>query len=181
MLDAALTYIAAGLSVIPIDPQTKRPYSGLLPTVDGRRSWKPFQERIASEHEIRKWFSRPRINIGIVCGAVSGGLIVLDFDVHADTVYPQFLKHCPWAVELPVVKTGKGYHLYLRTDAPEGNQDLAKDRAGHVLIQTRGEGGYVLAPPSIHPSGARYEVLNGSLTNIPAFTRGLAGSRALVR
>ena len=44
-------------------------------------SWEEYQRRIATDEELRRWFSDGRqTNIGIVCGKVSGNLVVVDFD-----------------------------------------------------------------------------------------------------
>jgi hypothetical protein len=109
--------------------------------------------------------------VAIVTGAVSGGLTVLDFDAPAlfapwvEQVQPQ----APALVStLPVVQTPSGgYHVYLRcAGVVQGNQKLAVDPARpggkYTLIETRGEGGYVLAPPS-----TGYTLLQGDLTAIP--------------
>jgi hypothetical protein len=179
MLDDAMRYLAAGLSVIPIDPRTKRPFFRLLPQVCDlprekpvrtRGIWKPFQERPAGPEWLEYWFTRPfPVNIGIVCGKVSGGLLVLDFDTDAERVYPLWQARWPNAAKCPVVKTGKGYHAYLRCPRLAGNQNLAVAGSGEILVQTRGEGGYVVAPPSVHPSGKRYELIHGTFTHIPTY------------
>lgn len=185
MLETALRYVAAGLSVIPIDPRTKRPYFRLLPQVceyprtgtgyqHGKGIWKPFQERPASADLVRYWFDRKTmVNIGIVCGAVSGGLLVLDFDTDAEHIYRLWRARVGERIAdvLPTVRTGKGYHVYVRYRNPGGNVNLAErviDGQTYVpLIQTRGEGGFVVAPPSRHPNGKYYEVIHGRLDAIP--------------
>jgi len=68
-----------------------------------------------------------------------------------------------------------GFHIYYRcSDGVEGNQKLAqrKDSNGKLktLIETRGEGGYVLAPGSpktCHPLRKSYKLLEGDLAKIP--------------
>ena len=69
-LAAARRYRAAGLSVIPLRPREKVPAC----------PWKPYAQRLPTDEELVHWFSDDSNNIGIVCGAVSGGLVVLDFD-----------------------------------------------------------------------------------------------------
>ncbi len=172
MLDHALRYRAAGLSIIPIDPRTKRPFFGMLPQerVNGevKRVWTPFQREIADEATVRRWFGRGDANIGIVAGAVSGGLLVLDFDTDAERTYAAWCTaYGSGAQDFPTVKTAKGYHVYARCEQPGGNRNLALSINGSVLIQTRGEGGYVVAPPSVHPSGHIYELIYGDFATIP--------------
>jgi len=66
----ATLYLSKGLSIIPLKPRSKEP---LMP-------WKEFQDRLASDKEVEEWFSGSENNIGIVCGSISGNLIVIDFD-----------------------------------------------------------------------------------------------------
>jgi hypothetical protein len=152
ILRAAIAYAAAGLSVIPIAGDKR-------PVMD----WKPYQSRAAAPAEITAWFGQRRYpNLGLVCGRVSGGLLVLDFDHQAADTYRLWREQAaPLSYRLPVVATGKGLHVYLRTAEPPGNRKLAVDQEKRPLIETRGEGGYVLAPPSRHPSGKLYGWLRG--------------------
>jgi hypothetical protein len=152
----AQNYLNAGLSVIPITYKGKRPIT----------KWEQYQTSQPAMIEVLRWF-KPRRNLAIVGGAVSGGLLIIDFDHDADRIFPEWKRKVGQVADrLPVVKTAKGYHVYLRCDDPGPNQKIARNST-HVYIETRGEGGYVLAPPSVHPSGARYELINGDLTDIP--------------
>ncbi|KAB8142948.1 DUF927 domain-containing protein [Chloroflexia bacterium SDU3-3] len=185
--EIAQGYTAAGLSVIPILRGTKAPHPELLPKEwddekqQPRATWKPFQERRAYPQELKRWFSGTDAGIGIVGGAVSGGLVVIDLEsvaladqwraIAADLVSADLLDR------LPVVATGKGKHVYFRMPDPIGNRKLAKV-GKTILAETRGEGGYVLAPPSVHPTGAIYEWCAGDPDAIPMLT--LAEATALI-
>ncbi len=151
-LKAARYARAAGLSVIPV-AGNKKPLC----------AWKPFQLEPATMEQIRDWFGRqPRINLGIVCGQVSDGLLVLDFDHEAATTYLAWRSAVgELGKKLPAVRTGKGLHVYLRAAEVGGNRKLAQDGAGRVLFETRGQGGYVIAPPSWHASGREYRWIQG--------------------
>ena len=168
VLEAALEYIAAGLSVIPIRGDgTKRP------ALD---TWKPYQTRIPNEEEVRDWFD-DRDDLGLAILA-SGGLEVLDFDE------PDLFQ--PWAAlvqeaapgvlaKLPSVHTPSGgRHVYYRCENFAGSMKLARDENGKTLIETRGDGAYVLAPPSppqCHTANKPYELAEGpSLIHVPLIT-----------
>lgn len=75
VLQKALAYVAADLSVVPTVKETKAP---------ALKEWKTFQRRLPTIAEIRQWFRQPDKSIGIVTGEVSGHLEMLDFDCHAE-------------------------------------------------------------------------------------------------
>ena len=176
MLSAARAYVAAGLSVIPIAPGTKEPAHALLPRVYDaeagreRPTWRPFQERLPTDDELERWFGRTDAGVGIATGKVSGGLVVLD--IETVELYDRWrtnalaLLDAPLLDSLPVIATGEGRHVYLRMREPEGNRKLAKEN-GETLAETRGQGGYVLVPPTLHPLGVPYRLLSGDLSAIP--------------
>ena len=86
----------AAISVIPIARDgTKAPDASLLPrewdedTAQHKATWKPFQREAATEAQARQWWGGQRPpGIGAVCGAVLGGLEVIDFDRQADEFFP---------------------------------------------------------------------------------------------
>lgn len=108
---------------------------------------------------ITKWWKRnPNANIGIACGQVSGGLLVIDLDERENGVSGFDSLH-EWESangELPETArtiTGKGgSHILYRVDHKENNRVDLLDG-----IDVRSDGGYIVAPPSIHPNGNRYE------------------------
>lgn len=175
VLDAAKLYAAFGLSVIPVRADGSKAPVG---------SWKEFQTRPATEQEIEKMF-RGECGLAIVCGSVSGNLEVLDFDSPehfefwrelVEEIAPELLER------LVAVQTPRGgKHLYYRCDEAEGNQKLAQVQSQNesgkpkleTLIETRGEGGYIIAPPSpaaCHPDNKSYFLLNGGFTDVPQIT-----------
>ncbi len=176
-LPKALAYRAAGLSVVPV-------------RCDGSKApacrWEPYQREPASEAQIRKWFGGAKPpGVAVVGGAVSGGLECLDFDAEADSVFPAWCAlveaEAPGLVaRLSVARTPKpGYHVRYRVpDLPEipGNTKLATDPAAapdeRCLIETRGEGGYAVAPGSpaeVHKTGRPYVHHSGPpLENVQA-------------
>lgn len=160
VLRVALEYIQRGWSVVPVS-RSKR---SIVP-------WKAYQRRIATSEEVHGWFDRPEPpNVAIVLGAVSGGLAARDFDTEAS--WRAFLTlHADLAAELPVVQTARGTHLYFTAPGPVNTRKL-KDG------ELRGEGGYVVAPPSVHETGIVYSWINEPtdlipIVNLEVFTGGV--------
>ena len=172
MKQEALHLFESGLSVIPID-EKKVPIG----------SWKKnMTEKIEPNGNFAQAYG-----IGIVCGAISGNIEVIDIDLKYDvtgtlfndykqliaSINPDLLR------KLTVQKTmSGGYHFIYNCPQIAGNQKLAlrptteqekldnpKDKV-RVLIETRGQGGYVACAPT-----PNYEVVFGSLTNIQTITK----------
>ncbi len=142
---AAEEYLARGWSIIPLLPREKRP---LLP-------WAEFQERPPTRDEVQAWFRRwPEANVAIVTGARSG-LVVLDIDVPhggANSLTRLQAEHGDLPLTVEALTGGGGRHLYFAH--PGG---MVHNRVGiEPGIDLRGDGGYIVAPPSVHPSGTRY-------------------------
>ncbi len=139
LVESALAYARLGWSVIPVQPR------GKVPLV----SWTEFQLRRAGENEVRAWWQRwPDANVGVVTGAQSG-LIVVDIDgpTGEQSVNDEA------SMNTVECRTGRGRHLYFaHPGARVGSR--AGVRPG---VDVRGDGGYVVAPPSIHASGRPYE------------------------
>src|SRR5437762_2558050 len=106
ILNAALAYQQIGFSVLPL--KGKRPAC---------TDWKQYQQTAASEKEIRTWHQEGLLqNIGVVCGAVSNNLVVLDLD--GAPGYPAFAATFPALAETYTVTTGGsiGKHVYWRVE-----------------------------------------------------------------
>jgi hypothetical protein len=126
-----------GFSVIPL--------SGKKPTI----KWAEYQRRKPTEEELKEWFlNGDNHNVGIVTGKISG-IVVVDFDTEKALEVAQE-HNFP---ETPIVRTGRGCHFYFKyRDGIRNSQKMGNS------IHLRGEGGYVVAPPSIHPkTQAEYE------------------------
>ncbi len=144
---AAIAYAIEGISVIPL--------AGKKPTV----YWKPYQQRRADVMEIHRWnMNRLLHNVGIVCGAVSGNLVVIDLD--GDQAVALYERTFPALLETFTVRTGSGHgkHIYYYVDDLPPTTRIM-DSAG-ANFELRANGCYVVAPPSIHPdTGQQYRVL----------------------
>jgi hypothetical protein len=134
VLDAALKAAQLGWHVFPVEPRGKRPLV----------KWR--DESTTDPVRLTSWWEAwPDANIGIDTG--KSDLLVVDVDPGGQLPF-----------ELPAtleVTTGRGRHLYYAGHDGIGNS--ASKLAPNV--DTRGDGGYVLGPGSVHPSGATYEVV----------------------
>jgi hypothetical protein len=153
-LETARAFLARGLSVIPIP----RPRPGVPPNTpgDGKTAaikWKDYQTRRPTDDELVAWFGGEPMNLAVVTGEVSG-LVVIDADDGDALAWcTRELPPTPWQS-----KTGKGVHLWY--DRPPGvrvpNRVRIETREGRWALDVRGDGGYVIAPPSVHANGAVY-------------------------
>lgn len=125
-----------GFSVFPVPLREKR----------SRISWKQFQKRSPTAVELAVW-SKSESNAAIATGRISG-IVVLDTDSPEAEAE---VARCGLP-ETPVAKTDKGHHYYFKHPGFEV-RNFARKIAGCDL---RGDGGYVIAPGSIHPSGTIY-------------------------
>lgn len=115
--------------------------------------------------------------MAVVGGKVSGNLEILDFDepVLFEPWRELVGEVCPGLVER-LVQTqtpSGGFHLFYQCEDVEGNQKLAQavreDGRPTTLIETRGEGGYAIVPPSpaaCHEDGRPYVLLRGNLAQV---------------
>lgn len=147
LADAAPAYARRGWPVFPIQVRGKAPL-----TEDG------FKAATTDEDQITAWWSRwPTANIGLVPGRA--GLIVLDIDgpEGEDTAQRLGLLAEPTLT----IATARGMHLYFRHPGGHiGNRRLAPG------LDVRADAGYVLLPPSVHPSGAKYKRVLGTIADI---------------
>lgn len=142
---AAWQYLRLGWVVLPVAAAAKRPLI----------QWQMLQHRHPSEAEVRYWFARwPDANIGLVTGVVSG-LVVLDVDpAHGGELSLRRLQaeHAPFPPTPEVVTGGGGRHFYFAHPVAPVRNAVAVAPG----LDIRGDGGYVVAPPSLHASGRRY-------------------------
>lgn len=165
LLNAALLYASKGIYVFPLKPKEKYPI-----TPNG------FKNASINETQIKKWWNEnPNANIGIATGSGYSNLMVLDIDQgngkqglstfnELNKMYEDFTT-LTWRA-----RSGNGgIHYYYKLSK---GQDI-KNSTGKIGkdIDIRGNGGYIVAPPSIHPNGKAYEWLefeNVNLSNVPS-------------
>ena len=150
LLDAALAAHALGLHPIPVTPGAKHP-----PLI----KWTSYQTRQPTVQEITQWWNTwPRANVAILTGT-SGGIDVIDFDVDKDGNLPTWPGTEHFLSTECVVQTPRGGRHYYFRHTPGIKNSTGKLAPG---VDVRGEGGYVLIPPSI-VDVKPYETAIGSL------------------
>lgn len=145
--EAARLYARLGWSAIPL--------RGKVPAV----KWKAYQSRRASPEDISGWARRGLFqNVGLVCGPISGGLIVLDLD--GERAYAAFAARFPNLARTYTVASGGGHgrHVYLAADRVPPSTRAIGTPIGN--LELRAAGCQVAAPPSRHPvTGRPYRVV----------------------
>lgn len=148
MLATAKKWINQGIAVIPCYYRQKSPRLA---------KWQLYQKQLPTDIELKKWFQRRYVNMAVVTGWQN--LTVIDFDDMR-----QYFRWCAWAKETGGkawlvaslslrALTASGVHIYTITANATRN---AKFKGGDI----RANGGYVVAPPSVHPSGLAYRWIN---------------------
>lgn len=149
LIQAALLYARCGWPVLPIRPRAKLPL-----TAHG------LKDASCDLEQVEAWWRRwPDANVAIRTGArpAGAGLVVLDVDgPEGEASLDARSKDLgSWPATLEQ-RTGSGAGrqlLYALAPDQRGLQSAKRLGAG---LDTRGEGGYVLLPPSVHPSGGVY-------------------------
>lgn len=149
MLNEVLKLKSKGISVIPT-------WGKLAPNKDQAKrpmvSWQEYQKRHATQDELIKWFDRrgQLPNVAVITGSISQ-LIVLDIDgTQGEKSIKKFNLPFTWTV-----KTRRGRHFYFRWSPVLAS--LITTKVGVLPgVDVRGEGGYVVAPPSLGYDGTPY-------------------------
>jgi len=144
-LDAALGYAGMDIAVFPCEPGRKKPACA-----------NGFHDATTDKATIRAWWTQnPRANVAMATGKASG-LFVVDVDpCHGgdESLTDLEAKHGPLPETAEVLTGGGGRHIFIAH--PGGHVPCSQ---GEVApgIDIKGDGGYVVLPPSIHPNGKAY-------------------------
>lgn len=140
---SALKYAENGWHVFPLLPR------GKFPLIKGGGGF------LAATTDLvivgAWWKQQPHANIGLWPG--QSGLVVIDLDgPEGEATARELGLLSEPTLECRTGREDGGRHLYFkRPDFPVGNASIGKK------IDVRGDAGYVILPPSIHPSGRKYE------------------------
>lgn len=150
LIDSALNYAKKGLAVFPLIPKDKKPL-----TANG------FKDATTDPDKINEWWTiHPNANIGIATGQISGGIVAIDMDIDKEKGKDGYHNFMEWCKENYIMLpdswlsiTGRGgYHLIYKSLIP------VPSKIGWLEdVDIRADGGYIVAPPSVHPNGTCYE------------------------
>ncbi len=160
-LNAALSYAKLGLPVLPLHTINQKGYCtcgmGKDCSSPGKhpKTKNGLKDASTDIEQIKKWWPKESglpSNIGIVTGGKSGLVVVdVDGDEGFEALGAGRVKDLK-DESVPCVRTGRGYHFFFKSNT------LIKTKPGFVnKVDIKAAGGYVVAPPSLHISGRRYE------------------------
>jgi hypothetical protein len=163
-IQAALGYAREGIKVFPLCWPDKNGNCSCGKNHAGRDVGKVpltnhgLNDGTAEEITIRNWWTQnPNANIGLVCGRGSG-VFVVDVDAKAGGIESLAALESKYEKldTRKILTGGGGFHFYFKY--PNAVEIRNKPNiGGYSGIETRGAGGYVVAPPSLHRSGKRYQ------------------------
>ena len=141
----AVAYAQKGWFVLPLKKQSKEPCKFL------RHGYLDASDDIKT---LEKWFQDSELNIGLAIR--QSQLVVLDFDKRNAVAKQSWQNYFDWCMKLNThtVKTDDGYHFYFKTQSDMSFKGKLIDG---IDIKHKG---YVVLPPSIHPNGTQYSVMN---------------------
>lgn len=151
LMKAAMRYAQSGLAVFPLKPMGKSP-----DTPHGVKDATTDVDRVFDW-----WNENPDRNIGIATGSASGGLVVIDIDLHGgangfDTIFNYEMENTPTPATIRSRTGSGGAHWLFRAD-----RTVRNCVGGSLGLDVRGEGGYIVAPPSVHQNGNAYWWMGG--------------------
>jgi hypothetical protein len=166
MRASAQAYVAAGRAVFPLHTVI----NGACSCVKAEnckskgkhpRTLKGVTEATTDAAQVTAWWNKwPDANIGLATGKASG-LVVLDVDPKNNGA--QGLAELCDRIEIPETSTietgGAGAHYYFADDGDDLRNSVGQLGEG---LDVRANGGYVVAPPSLHASGCRYRIANAA-------------------
>lgn len=147
LIETALWWLGQGIAVLPCKYRMKVPDTLALRRGSGQSGWEQYQTKLPNYRTLKNWFVHDSFNLGVITGW--RGLVVLDFE--------SIEWYDLWRATYPdlhayTVRTARGMHAYLFINEPVQAHPI------RGILDVKAAGGYVLAPPSVHPSGALYQV-----------------------
>jgi len=150
-------YHSFGWVLLPVKKGEKRP---------GVKTWTEYQKRRPTTDELNEWFKDPDVGIGVITGKISG-IVVVDEDSYKEGGSKLDLN-----TPLKTITGSGGRHLFFKYTEGLGNK-VDKEHA----IDIRGDGGFIVLPPTKHPNGKFYKwdgLPPETVDNLPALDESFA-------
>lgn len=160
ILQAALAYAAQGLAVFPCPPDAKKSYK--CAAHSNGRPWGATVDPEEIRQDFRRW---PNARVGIVTGAISGVVVVETDTVEghgvdgAAAIAELEAEHGRLPNTLAAISPSGSVHSYFQHPGAGIKIKCSASEIG-AGIDVRGDGGMVVAPPSVNPDGRQYRWLN---------------------
>lgn len=153
--EQAAEYVDSGWSVLPVRPEEKRPFM---------TNWLQYTKTKAPKAMVETWFNHlTGAGVGVVTGRISN-MIVLDIESNCPYPIEELLKKYP--TQMVAKSGGGGYHLFYQY--PTSQLRVSNRVRIFEGADLRADGGFIVLPPTMHPSGNRYEwVKRGPLGAFP--------------
>ncbi len=142
--DLIKSYVDSGWSILPVKPEEKRPYM---------TNWLQYMRVKATQKQVDNWFNNlAGAGVGVVTGKISN-IVVLDVESYCKTPIEELLKKYPTQL---IARSGSGgWHLYYQY--PTGISKVSNRVGIFEGADLRGDGGFIVLPPTRHPNGGVYE------------------------
>ena len=176
-LNPYLDFLRSNFSLIPIESGQKIP---------ALTSWKKYQLEKPTEDTVKGWFKDKDLNVALCMGAVSGNCTALDIEKESaaqellsllrDKGYKGLLEKIGNTFCVRTPRGGRHYYfksvttypsLKLAYDTPTMENGKPKPK---ILIETREEASYAVAPPSQILGHGPYSFIHGNPKDICFFT-----------
>lgn len=153
LLELIQGYSSHGWSILPVKPDEKRPFM---------QNWLQYNHERASAQVLNEWFTHlSGAGVGVVTGKISG-ILVLDVESHCPQPIEEILKKYPTNM---VSRTGSGgYHLFYQYPSNKGR--VANRVRLFDGVDLRADGGFIVLPPTRHPSGGKYEWVHTGMPSV---------------
>ena len=164
-VDYARAYRSLGIQAVPGHSPLSDPKNWKRPAIP----WAGYEDEIVSDSQFEEWFGpggrfAGSTNVGMITGAASGGLFILDADIQKIPLAETWLAALKDRLydgqdfPTPCQRTGGGGLQYLFKAPPGWTPPTGKSSLG---IDVRGKGGFAVLPPSVHESGRSYQWMTG--------------------
>lgn len=164
-VDYARAYRSLGIQAVPGHSPLSDPKNWKRPAIP----WAGYEDQLVSDPQFEEWFGpggrfAGSTNVGMITGAASGGLFILDADIQKIPLAETWLAAMQDRLydgqdfPTPCQRTGGGGLQYLFKAPPGWTPPTGKSSLG---IDVRGKGGFAVLPPSVHESGRSYQWMTG--------------------